>query len=112
MGMRLKGIVIGMFVLFLGCHSAYGQMDSLPAQAKEYIEKKYKKYTLREVDWNEAKQVYDVELQKKKKVVRLKLSKTGELLSVDKFKEFDYDGTKEEYGEPRELDAPPPMPRL
>lgn len=71
-------------------------MEELPDQAHTLLHGKYNKYRINYIHRKSDKDVttYEVELQKKSKLVTLTYDGQGELLSNTKSKMFTYDGTE------------------
>lgn len=73
------------------------KMDELPVAAHDLIHGKYAKYRVnsmvKKLDKNEVL-TYEVELQRKSKVINLTYNAQGDLLDTQKSKVFSFDGSE------------------
>lgn len=73
------------------------KVEQLPKNAQVMLDKKYSKYHINEMVKKEDKQkqpTYEIELQKKNKLIYLVYDVKGILLSTRKSKSFSFDGTE------------------
>ena len=71
--------------------------EQLPETARTTLDKKYSKYRINEMIKKEDKQkqtTYEIELQKKNRLIYLVYSSEGTLVSKRKSKTFSFDGTE------------------
>lgn len=99
---NLTPILVSALILFLGL-SANAQtktkikMDELPESAHKLIHGKYAKYRVNGMSKKLDKKdilTYEVELQRKSKIIYLTYDADGNLTDTRKTKEFSYDGSE------------------
>lgn len=101
----MKSLIISSFIGFIMLIPTISKaqavaeisQEELPRDVQTILSKKYKKFTLNNLTKKESESneiSYELELQKKNRLIYLTYDSNGNLLSKRKSKSFTYDGTE------------------